>query len=247
LTPSLGIVIPAYNEEHRIGPTLRSIAAARTRLAARIVEIVIALNGTTDATDDVAMAVAAATGLPLTLYVCRDRGKASALAEAVPDLVRRRPDLDVVLLMDADNATDIAMLSRFDLTKRSIQIGSRVAPGSTITTPIPLSRRVMSAVMRTLTRRLFGLPVVDTQCGFKLFPADLAAALFSDLQERSWIFDVEILARAHAAGIPISEIPVVWTDVEGSKVRPIRDAIGSFVALIRLAVTLRRRPSARAT
>jgi glycosyltransferase involved in cell wall biosynthesis len=61
LTPSLGIVIPAYNEEHRIGPTLRSIAAARTHLAARIVEIVIALNGTTDATDHVATDIAADT------------------------------------------------------------------------------------------------------------------------------------------------------------------------------------------
>jgi dolichyl-phosphate beta-glucosyltransferase len=74
----------------------------------------------------------------------------------------------------------------------------------------------------------------DTQCGFKLFRRDCAHALFADLNESGWAFDVEVLYRAQLTGYGIAEVAVDWHEVDGSKVSPVRDAIRMFIAVFRI-------------
>ena len=74
----------------------------------------------------------------------------------------------------------------------------------------------------------------DTQCGFKLFRRDCARALFTDLNEAGWAFDVEVLYRAQLTGYGIAEVAVNWHEVDGSKVNPVRDAIRMFIAVFRI-------------
>jgi dolichyl-phosphate beta-glucosyltransferase len=81
----------------------------------------------------------------------------------------------------------------------------------------------------------FAVPGInDTQCGFKLFRRDCAQALFADLNEAGWAFDVEVLYRAQLTGYGIAEVAVDWHEVDGSKVNPVQDAIRMFIAVFRI-------------
>lgn len=232
----LGIVIPAYNEAVRLPGTLAAIAGARLALPDVSVErILVAVNGTTDRTVAVAHEAGERYGLPLDVRDYPSRGKASAVRTGMIELHEAHPDLDGLLFMDADNATDLAELARFDLADRdAIQIASRHAKGAVIEHIGGPSRprEAMSLGMRLLTRLLLGLHFSDTQCGFKLFPPAVAADLFKALETESWVFDAEILARAQRAGVTVREVPVRWVEMPGSKVRPIRDTIGSLRGLL---------------
>lgn len=244
----LAIVIPAYNEHDRLPATLRAIAACRLPELV-LVRLLVADNGSSDDTVKLATAIGRQLGLPLRALALPVRGKARALRAAMP--LAAGPDLDGVLFMDADNATDLGELARFPLDERgSLLIASRFVPGAVIESleiHRPWARQLLSAVSRRLTRAFLGLPEHDTQCGFKLVPAAWVVPLFSRLRSNGWMIDAELLARAHQAGLAVREIGVHWVEQPGSKVRPGRDGLGSLVELIRirgwlLAERLRRRP-----
>ena len=242
--PSVAVVIPARNEIHRLPATLAAIAAARARLAPEISVplVLVADNGSSDGTAEAALDAAAELGLPLEVMPCPVPGKANAVAAAMPEAAAHRTLPDWVLFMDADNATDLTALAEFDLGQWGVWVASRTAPGAEIHRPDGDSsaRRVMSAGMRLLTAVLVRPGVGDTQCGFKAFPAELVAPLFAALRDRSWVFDAELLALARRAGIPVHEAGVAWTEMAGSKVRPLPDTVASLRALLRIAARLRR-------
>lgn len=236
----LAILIPACDEALRIAGLIEALVAARTNPAIEYALTALVLNGTTDDTGAVARRLAERYGLPLEIWEAPLKGKAAALAWAFP---RAAADLavDGILFLDADNATDPNQLAAFDLSDRSaIWIGSRRAPGAHVIElegHSPL-RSLMSWGMRSLTRLILGLPERDTQCGFKLFPRQ-HAWLWERLVDRSWVFDTELLARAHLAGISVREAPVRWVEKDGSKVSPISDSLRSLAALWRIRRTLR--------
>lgn len=228
----IAVVIPAYNEQDRLPGTLAKIAVAHIP-GFEVAQIYVAENGSNDDTAAIAAAVGERLGLPLTVERLNALGKAQTLAKIMPVAAR---GVDGVLFMDADNATDLEELRHFSPDDRlSIQIGSRYVAGATIvsldSTGRSWPRRLLSGGMRTLSHLLLRLPEHDTQCGFKLFPAACVPALFGPLRSSSWVFDAEILARAHRAQIPVYERPVRWVEMPGSKVRPVRDGIGSLVGL----------------
>jgi glycosyltransferase involved in cell wall biosynthesis len=239
----LGIIVPAYNEETRLPAGLLGLLAAVSadpRLA--LAELIVAENGSSDDTAGAAARIGALTGAPVRVLRCRGRGKAAAVVEAGADLLERRPELDWLLVADADGATDPRALAAVDFSVSALWSAQRIGPGAEIVRPAgaaPL-RELMSAVMRGLTRALFRLPVADTQCGFKLLPAPAAALLLPAVASRSWVFDVELLARARHAGLPLRGMPARWTDVPGSTVRPLRDAFGSLAALAEIRLRLWR-------
>lgn len=242
----LAVVIPAYNERERLPATLAAIARAIPTLAPAIETVLVLVvdNLSTDGTGELAAAEGRRLGLPLSVIPCPIRGKANAVLDGVEVAARHGSRPDGVLFMDADNATDLTEIRVIDPDAReAIWIASRHLPGSVIVHPdgdSPL-RRLMSWGMRRLTRLLLGLPLSDTQCGFKLVPTRLALPLYGAVRDRSWIFDAELLALAHRAGISIREFPVVWTEMAGSKVSPLRDALRSLRALAQIAWGLRRR------
>jgi glycosyltransferase involved in cell wall biosynthesis len=238
----IAIVIPAYNEALRLPETLKAIATHSVE-GFSLVNIIVADNASVDDTGEVALTYKAQLNLPLTVHRLAVAGKASTLREMMP--VACAPEVDGVLFMDADNATDINQLSHFDFNDRqSIQIASRYLPESTIVTAKGgkrgWSREILSWVMRRMTQVLLGLPEKDTQCGFKLFPNPAVKPLFENLTSRSWVFDAEILAQAHRMGLTVKEIPVYWVEMPGSKVKPVQDSFKSFIALWQIKWALRR-------
>lgn len=242
----LAVVVPAYNERDRLPHTLAAIARAipTLRPAIETVLVLVVDNASSDDTSALALAEGTRLGLPISVIPCPIRGKANAVIDGVQVAARHASAPDGVLFMDADNATDLGSVRAFDLTDRdAVWIASRYAPGAQIIHPqgdSPL-RVLMSRGMRALTRLLLGLPLTDTQCGFKLVPARLVTPLYGRLRDRSWVFDAELLGLAHRAGIRVREAGVIWTEMAGSKVSPLRDTLSSLRALLRIAAALRGR------
>jgi dolichyl-phosphate beta-glucosyltransferase len=230
----LSVVIPAYNEEARIGGTLARVAeylAGRDYAA----EIFVVDDGSTDGTREVAAAAGAAAGaVPFRLLALpANRGKGAAVREGV--LAARG---EFILFSDADLSTPIEeaarLLERQRETGADAVLGSRALPDSWITRPQGRLRRLAGKTFNRMVRLLTGLPFRDTQCGFKLFRGPVARELFSRLREERFAFDVEIVYRAVHRGLRVIEVPVEWADDRRSRVRFLRDSARMAVALLRI-------------
>ncbi|MFM8304972.1 MAG: glycosyltransferase family 2 protein, partial [Actinomycetota bacterium] len=148
-----------------------------------------------------------------------------------------------VLYMDADLATDLTVVDEFlhHLTEVDVVVGSRAVPGARVHNTTTL-RAVMGRTFNRLVRLVARLAVHDSQCGFKAFRGDVARLLFSLSEVDGFAFDPEVLVMARILGYRVVEVPVDWTAVDGSSVRPVRDSVVTALALMR--VVLRRRPAA---
>lgn len=229
----LSVVIPAYNEEARIGRTLSRVAeylAGRDYAA----EILVVDDGSSDATRDVAGRALENSPVPFrVLALPANRGKGAAVREGV--LAARG---EFILFSDADLSTPIEeadrLLARQRDTGADAVLGSRALPDSRITLPQGRLRQLAGKTFNLMVRLLTGLPFRDTQCGFKLFRGPAARELFSDLREERFAFDVEIVYRAVHRGRKVVDVPVEWADDRRSRVRFLRDSSRMAVALLRI-------------
>ncbi|MEW2045024.1 dolichyl-phosphate beta-glucosyltransferase [Streptomyces sp. NPDC005476] len=219
-TVELSVVIPAYNEERRLGPTLdavtRHLDAGGNH--GRTWEILVADDGSTDATRElvtvrrdprVRLVVGSGTG---------NRGKGHALRHGVAASRGRR-----VLVMDADLATPVEELERLEKALadgHAAAIGSRAVPGATLGDRQHRIRELLGAAGNLLIRRTTLRGTRDTQCGFKLFDGERARTAFAASRLNGWAIDVEVLRHFQRVGWPVAEVPVQWSHRPGSKVRP---------------------------
>jgi len=237
--PELSVVIPAYNEAQRIVPTIGAVAA---HLAGQGIsfEIIVSDDGSTDDT------VERVRRLDLRNVRVLDpgcnRGKGAAVRAGMR-VARGR----YVLFTDADLSTPIEEVDDMLVFARAgspVVVGSRAAGGATELDRSAL-RSLLSAVLRTLARVVLRLPVADTQCGFKLFRADVARELFATQTIDGFSFDLEVLWLAQRAGHSIVERPVTWYDAPGSKVAPLRTTLGFLRDLVGIRLRHLRRSRTR--
>lgn len=212
---TLSVVIPAYNEENRLPGTVEAIRAFLVRQGYRA-EILIVDDGSIDATFARARDLEGRFPEVRVLRHPVNLGKGAAVRTGV-----LASTLDPVLFCDADHSTPISNIDR--LLPRldegfPVAIGSRAQKHSEILRRQPLVRRSMGRIFNGILSLLGVRGIRDTQCGFKLFRADAARALFSALKTRGFAFDVEILIRARGLGYRISEVGVQWTDSPDSRV-----------------------------
>jgi len=216
--PYLSIVIPAYNEEERILPTIGAIASHVAGMGFPW-ELIIADDGSRDQT----VALVESLGL-VNLRLLRaetNGGKGSAVRRGVLAARGR-----YILFDDADNSTPIEELGKllhaladegYDLA-----VGSRAAGGAEEARR-SLLRRTLSGGLRWMVRYLFRIGVRDTQCGFKLFTRAAAHRLYAAQTIDGFSFDLEILYLAARLGYRVAEVPVSWIDAPGSKVDTARE------------------------
>jgi dolichyl-phosphate beta-glucosyltransferase len=228
---STSVVIPCYNEERRILPTLERVASFLDGRQ-QPWEVVVVDDGSSDRTS---ACVRERFGKRSEVRVQRNEsnhGKGFAVREGV--LASRG---DRVLFSDADLSTPIAELAKLERHADAgidVVVGSRVAPGSRILTPQPFPRRFSGALFRSFVRA-FGLTAVrDTQCGFKLLRRVAAEPILQRVATEGFAFDVELLARAERAGLRVAEVGVDWSDATGTKVRFFPDAWHMAVDLLRI-------------
>ncbi|MBI2888194.1 MAG: glycosyltransferase family 2 protein [Chloroflexi bacterium] len=219
-TPLRSVVIPAYNEEHRIGRTLDRVAAYLGALPQNF-EVIVVDDGSGDGTK--AMVEAWVARMPpnvrlLLLSHHPNRGKGAAVREGC-----LAAQGSAVLFTDADLATPIeeaqklwaALDAGYDLA-----IGTRVQPdGRDMRASQPPYRRWLGKLYHLLVGLVGVRGVQDTQCGFKAFTRETARRLFEAQQLSGIVFDTELLYLAQRAGLRIAQVPVVWTNVGGSRMR----------------------------
>ncbi|MCS7207699.1 MAG: glycosyltransferase [Dehalococcoidia bacterium] len=225
------IVIPAYNEERRIGPTLEAYLSSFTELG-RSFEVLVVLNGCRDNTLGVVEEAARRWGRVRWVVFPERLGKGGAVREGLA-----RAQGERVAFVDADNMVGpreaYRLLER--LAQVDIAIASRYIPGARRLRPPPWRRRVAAWVFRQMVRVVVGLPFRDTQCGAKAFRAEAVQRLLPHLQERGWAFDVEMLALALDMGLTIAEVPVEWDfAARGSKMPTLRAALGMLWTVFRV-------------
>jgi dolichyl-phosphate beta-glucosyltransferase len=211
----LSLIIPAFNEAHRIGPTLQRV---HRFLAARpdSFELLVVDDGSAD--DTVALVTALAGELPGLRVLCSptNRGKGHAVRLGMRAATGR-----IRVFSDADGSTPIdeldALLQALG-AGADIAIGSRYLAASRVMRSQPWFRRVWSRLVNRVVQRVLLPGVVDTHCGFKAFTA-AAAQTFAACTVDGWSFDLEVLARARAYGFCIQEVPVRWANDARSKAR----------------------------
>jgi len=226
----LSIVIPAFNEEHRLGRMLDAYLPWFEQRYGADVEFLVVVNGSTDATETVARAREGRWPSLRVLVEPRAIGKGGAILKG---MTAARGEL--VGFVDADGATPPEAFE--DLVRRiddaGIIIANRWDPASRIA-PQPWRRRVASRAFNALVRTLFRLPIRDTQCGAKVMRREAMQIVQPHLGLTRWAFDVDLLFHLRRAGYAIRQAPTVWHDEQGSRLRVVRASLEMFVAIVRL-------------
>ena len=233
----LSIVVPAYDEEHRIRPTLEEYAAHFTPIYGDSFEIVVVLNGCRDGTRGVVESVARNEPQVRLIEFARPLGKGGAIAEGFATARGRR-----LAFVDADNmvrAPETEKLVRA-LDTHDVAIADRFSATADEAAQ-PLTRKLIGRLSRLWVRWFLGLPYSDTQCGAKAFRAEAWRAVAPSVVERGWAFDLDVLAHVHRLGFSGAEVQVLWHHVtEGSKLRPWRDLPQTYAATFGIRRRARR-------
>lgn len=213
--PQWSVVIPAFNEAHRL-PRYLGEVVAYFEGRSEPYEVLVADDGSTDGTADAVAAAARGNPAVRVLRSERNEGKGAAV---------RRGMLAACgsyrLFADADGATPILELKRLEgalAGGAQLAIGSRALVDASVSVVARRHRVLAGRVFNWIVERLGLSQVADSQCGFKAFTGAAAEDLFGRLRTRGFGFDVELLLLAKASGYRVAEVPVNWTDQPGSKV-----------------------------
>lgn len=228
----LSIVIPAHNEEARIGPTLRAYIAAFHPDYGDRWELIVALNGCTDGTKQVVDEASAEC--PAVRWTVEDTvlGKGAAVRAGL-----RQATGDRVAFVDADNMVgpEEAKKLLVALDENDVAVGWRKHDLALEPQSRPWARRLVSGVSPLWSRNLLNLGVHDPQCGAKALRREALDAVLPLLTETGWALDLELLLAARRLALRVTQAPVVWRHVpEGSKVRLTRATLEVFRATLRL-------------
>jgi glycosyltransferase involved in cell wall biosynthesis len=223
----LDIVIPAHNEEHRIG---RMLAGYCRRLRDPEVRFVVALDACTDGTESIVRRQMQHDPRVSVLSLPK-LGKGGVIREAFT-----RSDAELVGFVDADGATPPAELLRLARAARHSDgaIASRRHPAAVLPVSRSVPRRLASAGFAMSVRRLLGLPYFDTQCGAKVLRRESVERILPRLTHSDLSFDVDLLLAAREQRQHIVELPTVWIDREGSRVHALHDTRRMGGSLLKL-------------
>lgn len=233
----LSVVIPAYNEEQRLPPTLRD-ALSYLQTQPYEWEILVSNDGSTDRTADVVAEFTKMDRRIQLLGSSTNYGKGSAVRRGM--LAARG---EYRLFMDADGSTKLREVERLlSATRAGAQVafGSRALESDEVTIDARWYRRYPGRIFNWCVNRILGLGLADTQCGFKLFSASAADLLFPLQETPGFGFDLEVLYLAKKRGFTLAEVPVNWANVPGSKVSVLRDGL----KMLRDAIRIRHRHAA---
>lgn len=234
----ISLVVPLYNEERRLVSFVESVAPLVGRPLCPgylLAEVVLVDDASLDATGALIAQLGTRPGWTAVPARAASHGKGDAVARGA-----RASSGTHVLLSDVDLAAPLAETAKLAAALArgaDIAIGSRDVAGSAVTAP--MSRVVVGRAFNRFVRAMTGLDARDTQCGFKLLPADLARSLLSSLLVPGLAFDIELLMRARGGGHRVDEVPISYCHGEDSRVRPAMVAVPMARDVVRLALHLR--------
>ena len=234
MVPAFSLIIPAFNEAHRVGQTLRDVMSY-LRDSSPGSELIVVDDGSTDTTADVVRTALSEAGQldARLLQQPENRGKGAAVRAGL--LAAKHP---IALFSDADLSTPMTeaskLLEPIAAGELDVAFGSRALDRGLIGTRQAWHREQAGRTFNLLVRLATGLPYWDTQCGFKAFRLDAFRPILASAQSDGFGFDVELLYLARKAGLRMREIPVRWNHHEGSKVHFVHDSLHMLKEVIEL-------------
>lgn len=234
----LSVIIPAYNEEARLGGTLREVFDYLGTQPYSW-EVLVVDDGSRDRTVAIAEEIAASPEARGRLRVVRNPqnlGKGGTIKHGMREARGAQR-----LFTDADNSTPIEEVAKLRAALAEgfdVAIGSRALASSNVEVHQPWYREMMGRTFNLMVRALVLPGFKDTQCGFKIFTAAAAEAVFPRQRLQGFSFDVEVLYLARRAGFRIKEVGVRWIDSPASRVHPLRDATKMFIDIVRIRTGL---------
>jgi dolichyl-phosphate beta-glucosyltransferase len=227
----LSIVVPCYNEEQRLPRTIEQVERYLDDKNLDY-ELILVDDGSTDGTRLIMDAAAERNQFVRLEALPQNRGKGRALAEGVASARGSE-----ILVTDADLSTPIEELEKLQAQLdqgAGVAIASRALRASRVEVSQPIYRVLMGKVFNLLVQAVLLPGIWDTQCGFKLFRADVAHDAFGRLTTDGFGYDPEVLYRAKQLGVKIAEVPVVWRNSAPTKVSPIKSSIDMFKHVVRV-------------
>lgn len=234
--PVLDVVVPVFNEEKDLEPSVRRLHAHLSETFPYPFRITVADNASTDATPRIAAQLAAE--LPELAWLrLAEKGRGRALHAAWSE--SRAP---VLAYVDVDLSTDLAALLPLVAPLISghsdLAIGTRLARGSRVVRGP--KREAISRCYNALLRSTLAVGFSDAQCGFKAVRRDVAERLLPLVKDSGWFFDTELLVIAERAGLRIHEVPVDWVDDPDSRVDLLSTALADLRGIARMGRELAR-------
>jgi dolichyl-phosphate beta-glucosyltransferase len=228
---TLSVVVPVYNEEQRLHKTFAALRDFYSQNIFSAMDVIFVDDGSRDSTKN----LIEKADLPMPFRIISyqpNRGKGRAVAVGM-----NASTMDYALMCDADISTSFNEMRKFiPALERGedVIIGTRKSKEARMLKPQPFIRRNLGRCYTILADLMTGLSVSDFTCGFKLFSRRSRAAIFKKAIIDRWSYDTEILYLAHKYGFKIVEVPVDWTNDENTRVRLYKDAVKSFIDIIRI-------------
>lgn len=232
--PQVSVVIPAYNEERRLGKTLDLYLAFFDQKYGQNYEILVVLNGCRDNTEQVVRQYLRPDGRLRYLNFPAPIGKGGAIVEGYK--VARG---QLVAYSDADASAGPDMIDKlFEVLRTRVDvncaIGSRNLSDSQ-TQGRTAFRKILAKGFNLVVNWLFGLGIRDTQCGAKALRRHLITQILPHLTISNLSFDVNLLFEVHRIGGKIVEVPIVWIDDHDSSIKkPIKTSMIMLLSVLRL-------------
>jgi dolichyl-phosphate beta-glucosyltransferase len=230
---NISVIIPAFNEEKRLGPTIERILAYLAADGGDF-EILVVDDGSSDGTAAVAGSFGTAGSVRL-IKSDVNRGKGFSVKLGV-----EASRMEFILFSDADLSTPIEELSKLksslDTSGADVAVGSRAARGADVALHQPFYREMMGKIFNKIARTLTFGKIKDSQCGFKLFRREAAKKLFALSRIDGFAFDAEIIFLAQKKGYSVVEVPVRWLNNPNTRVSAVKDSAKMFIELIRIRI-----------
>lgn len=232
----VSIIIPAHNEENRIGKTLYFYSKFFKNLKKQEnldFEIIVVINNTKDKTEDIVKSYSK-ENKEIKYLVFKEGGKGFAIIEGFKEVLKRENDF--IGFVDADMATPpeaFYWLIKY-MGNSHGTIASRGLKGSVVKTS--LKRKITHRGFNFIVRSILLMPYRDTQCGAKLFKRRVIESVLNDLGLTKWGFDVDLLYKIRKKRFRIKEVPTIWEDKAESKLDLKIVPIQMFSSVIRLRI-----------
>ena len=234
--PVVDVVVPVYNEERALAPSVRRLHDYLLFDFPFSWRITIVDNASNDGTWAQAERLARELPRVRAMHLSR-KGRGLALRSAWSV-----SDADVVAYMDVDLSTDLdallPLVAPLVSGHSDVAIGSRLSSGSHVARHP--KREIISRSYNLILRTVLATRVRDAQCGFKAVRASVARRLLPAIEDTGWFFDTELLLLAERNGLRIHEVPVDWVDDTDSRVHVATTAFGDLKGTARMAVKFAR-------
>ena len=223
--PQLSIIVPSFNEELRLPPSLELIASY-VKSSGRSTEVLVVDDGSSDRTAEVAAEFADRLANLRVVKNGENRGKGYSVRHGMQEARG-----EYVLFTDADLSAPIEEADKLieALKHYDVAIGSRAMNRALIEVHESAFREFAGIIFNRIVRIVLWLPFVDTQCGFKAFRRERCRILFAQQRIERFGFDPELLYLARHHGLKSTEIPVRWSHSPATKINMMRDSIQMFV------------------